>query len=68
MKGTIVHDFESLHRKYGPVVRVAPDDVSFAKAEAYNDILQVRQDQQQFLKDPIWWRRSLDRTRALLPL
>lgn len=56
MKGTIVHDFESLHRKYGPVVRVAPDEVSFAKAEAYNDILQVRQDRQQFLKDPVWWK------------
>jgi cytochrome P450 len=29
--------------------------VSFAKPEAYNDILLVRQDQEQFLKSPVWW-------------
>ncbi|KAM7201352.1 cytochrome P450 [Rhypophila sp. PSN 637] len=26
IRGTIVHDFEKLHRKYGPVLRVAPDE------------------------------------------
>ena len=66
MKGTIVHDFERLHRKHGPVVRVAPGEVSFAKAEAYNDILQVRQDRQQFLKDPVWWKAQPGQDESLM--
>jgi hypothetical protein len=42
IKGTIVHDFERLHREYGPILRIAPDEVTFAKAEAWVDIFQGR--------------------------
>ncbi|PVH96689.1 cytochrome P450 [Periconia macrospinosa] len=55
IRGTIVHDFEKLHRKYGPILRIAPDEVTFAKGEAWVDIFQGRPGHQQFLKDPIWW-------------
>ncbi|KAF2255438.1 benzoate 4-monooxygenase cytochrome P450 [Trematosphaeria pertusa] len=55
LRGTIVHDVERLHRKYGPVLRIAPDEVTFAKAEAWTDIFQGRPGHQQFLKDPTWW-------------
>lgn len=50
-----MHDVERLHRKYGPVLRIAPDEVTFAKAEAWTDIFQGRPGHQQFLKDPTWW-------------
>lgn len=56
LKGTIVHDFERLHRKYGPILRIGPNEVTFAQAEAWNDIFQLRPGHQQFLKDPLWWK------------
>jgi cytochrome P450 len=58
LKGTLIHDIERLHRKYGPVLRIAPDEVTFAKAEAYNDIFHSRPDHQVFLKDLVWWKRQ----------
>ncbi|RDW63132.1 cytochrome P450 [Aspergillus mulundensis] len=48
-----------LHEQYGPVVRVAPNEVTFAHPGAYADILLPRSEnnQQQFVKDPVWWGR-----------
>ncbi|KAF2008687.1 putative cytochrome P450 [Aaosphaeria arxii CBS 175.79] len=54
VRGTFIHDLERLHRMYGPVLRVSPNEVSFACAEAYNEILQPRPTRY-FQKDPIWW-------------
>ncbi|OJJ70418.1 hypothetical protein ASPBRDRAFT_128789 [Aspergillus brasiliensis CBS 101740] len=66
LRGTIVHDFEKLHRKYGPVVRTAPDEVSFASGDAWTDIYASRPDDRQFLKDPLWWRRQPGQPDTLL--
>ncbi|KAK6813703.1 hypothetical protein RU639_010291 [Aspergillus parasiticus] len=66
LRGTIVHDFEKMHRKYGPVVRTAPDEVSFASGDAWTDIYASRPDDRQFLKDPIWWRRQPGQDDSLL--
>ncbi|KAL1987414.1 hypothetical protein VTN96DRAFT_3796 [Rasamsonia emersonii] len=66
LKGTIVHDIEKVHRRYGPILRIAPDEVTFSKAEAWADIFQIRPDHQQFLKDPIWWKRRPDQPDSLL--
>lgn len=55
LRGTLVHDIERLHRKYGPSLRIAPNEVTFASAEAWDDIFQPRLNHQPFLKDPIWW-------------
>ncbi|KAI5925712.1 cytochrome P450 [Camillea tinctor] len=56
LKGTLIQDIEKLHRTHGPVLRIAPDEVTFAQPEAWNEILHVRQGHQEFLKDPTWWR------------
>ena len=58
LRGTIIHDFQALHEKYGPVLRIGPDEVTFADPDAYQDILQIRADHQQFLKDPTWWNKQ----------
>lgn len=47
---------EKISKKYGPVVRVAPNEVTFAQPEAWNDILVVRPHRQRFLKDRFWWK------------
>jgi len=38
-RGHTEHDFIDLHRKYGPVVRIAPNELSFASPQAARDIL-----------------------------
>ncbi|KDB21411.1 hypothetical protein H109_06659 [Trichophyton interdigitale MR816] len=66
IQGTIVHDFEKLHQIYGPVVRTAPDEVTFAHGDAYNDIFRVRQGHKQFLKQPVWWARQKGQPDSIL--
>ncbi|KKK19147.1 hypothetical protein ARAM_001416 [Aspergillus rambellii] len=66
IRGTIVHDFQRLHAEYGPVVRIAPNEVTFAAADAWTDIFQTRPDQPQFLKDPLWWARQPGHPDSLL--
>ncbi|KAI0513256.1 cytochrome P450 [Xylaria bambusicola] len=51
LRGTIVHDIQRYHHAYGPVLRIAPNEVTFACADAWSDILQSRSEQ--FLKDPV---------------
>ncbi|KAI1798757.1 hypothetical protein F4811DRAFT_558505 [Daldinia bambusicola] len=55
LRGTLLPGVERLHRKYGPVVRIAPDEVAFAHADAYPDIFQARAGSKPFSKDPVWW-------------
>lgn len=66
LRGTIVHDFEKMHKIYGPVLRVAPDEVTFASEEAWADILQPRSGSRQFLKDPLWWARQPGQAQTLI--
>jgi cytochrome P450 len=56
LKGTIVHDIQKLHHQYGPIVRIAPDEVTFSQPQAWNDIFVPRPGGAQFLKDPTWWK------------
>ncbi|KAK4212943.1 cytochrome P450 [Rhypophila decipiens] len=56
LKGTIVHDIQELHRQHGPILRIAPNEVTFAQPEAWDDIFHPPQGQ--LLKDPLWWRRA----------
>ena len=54
MRGTLPSDIRKIHEKYGDVVRLAPDEVSFATPDALNDVLTVRKGQAPFLKNPLW--------------
>lgn len=66
LRGTIVHDFEKLHRRYGPVVRTAPNEVSFSSGDAWTDIYANRPEHRQFLKDPTWWAKQSGKPDSLL--
>ncbi|KAL4747482.1 hypothetical protein BDW72DRAFT_209612 [Aspergillus terricola var. indicus] len=68
IRGSIIHDFQKLHEQYGPIIRIAPNEVTFAHPEAYTDIFQPRPDQGQgqFLKDPLWWARQPGHPDSLL--
>lgn len=66
VSGTIVQDIEKLHRKYGPILRIAPNEITFAKAEAWADIFSPRPGHLQFPKDPVWWARQPGQPESLL--
>ena len=50
-----MHDVRRIHKEYGPVVRLAPNEISFAKEEAWHDIFRARPGQRPFLKNPIYF-------------
>ncbi|KAF4545103.1 Cytochrome P450 [Lasiodiplodia theobromae] len=43
LSGTWHRDIEALHQKYGPVVRVAPNELSFSGVQSIKDIYATRQ-------------------------
>ncbi|KIA75568.1 cytochrome P450 [Aspergillus ustus] len=67
IKGTLIDDLHKLHEQYGPVIRIAPSEVTFAHPDAYKDIFHPGQnDRGQFLKDPLWWARQPGHPDSLL--
>nr|ACH72905.1 AflG [Aspergillus ochraceoroseus] len=50
IRGTIVRDLQRLHEQYGPVVRIAPDELSFINPEAAKPIYTSNPE---FSKDPM---------------
>ena len=65
-KGDLVHDVQKLHIKYGNVVRVAPDEVSFAKGEAWREIFTYHSGRPPFPKNPTWWAPPLGQVDSLI--
>jgi len=55
VRGNLPHDLISLHCKYGQVLRIGPDEVTFSHPDAFNQICGPT-GAQQFLKHPTWWR------------
>ncbi|KAF2172592.1 hypothetical protein M409DRAFT_49150 [Zasmidium cellare ATCC 36951] len=53
-KGTQPRAFQKLHKKYGPVVRTGPNELSFIGADAWEDIYGVQKVGANFQKDPAW--------------
>ena len=52
-KGTIAQDTLTLHERYGDVVRIAPDELSYLKPENWREIYGYRAGgKQEMIKDP----------------
>ncbi len=51
-RGHLPYRISELHDKYGPVVRVAPFDISFITPDAWNDIYGKQPGKPQLAKDP----------------
>ncbi|KAF2821312.1 cytochrome P450 [Ophiobolus disseminans] len=52
--GWLHRDVQELHRKYGDIVRIAPDEISFARPDAYNDIYSNSPGRPAFPKSKLW--------------
>lgn len=53
LRGTLHHDVMRFHQVYGDEVRIKPDELSFASAQAWKDIPAHVPGRPEFLKDPI---------------
>ncbi|TDZ35630.1 Cytochrome P450 monooxygenase aclL [Colletotrichum trifolii] len=59
IRGTLPYDILALHKTYGDVVRVAPNELSYSNAAAWKDIMGHRtQGAQEFIKDPKFYSLS----------
>ena len=65
-RGELVHDISVLHKNYGEIVRVAPNELSYAKKEAWQDIYCYRPGHNAFPKNPIWWGDFPGRTPSIV--
>lgn len=54
-KGSSVRETKAFHDKYGRVVRIAPDHLSFNTARAFKDIYGTRPGRKQLQKDEEWF-------------
>ncbi|OTB04031.1 hypothetical protein M426DRAFT_73617 [Hypoxylon sp. CI-4A] len=52
--GRMPYKILELHEKYGPVVRVAPNEVSFNSPQSWDDIYNFRQGHQTFIKSDFY--------------
>ncbi|MCJ1405111.1 hypothetical protein MMC11_008337 [Xylographa trunciseda] len=56
VRGNLVADVWKLHEQYGDIVRLAPNELSFAKEEAWNDLFLHRPGHKPFLRNPIFFK------------
>jgi cytochrome P450 len=52
--GWLHRDVRSIHQQYGDIVRIAPNELSFARTDAYNDIYSNRGAAGAFPKSKVW--------------
>lgn len=52
MKGELAFRMLEFHEKYGPIVRLAPNELSFVNEGAWGDIYGKNDGKQQLAKDP----------------
>lgn len=55
LAGTMPFAIQQAHQKYGEVVRIAPDELSYITADAWKDIYGHRSGKPEMQKDPIFY-------------
>ena len=64
--GTLVPRFQRLHEQYGPVVRVAPNELSYISPEALKTIYGHRQPGDGFRKNPAFFQPATNGVHSIL--
>ena len=54
IKGDLTQRTHELHQRYGPIVRLAPNELSFIDGQAWRDIYDHHQGRPNFPKNPLW--------------
>ncbi|MCJ1248520.1 hypothetical protein MMC30_005738 [Trapelia coarctata] len=66
LSGKLMYDAQSIHEKYGEVVRLAPNELSFAKEEAWRDIFEAHHGHKAFPKSPVLFAPSPGQGHSIL--
>jgi cytochrome P450 len=53
--GKLNEDMSKLHEKYGEVIRLGPNELSFSTEQAWKDIYMHRPGHKESKKDPVWY-------------
>lgn len=64
--GWLHTDVQDIHRRYGDIVRIAPDEVSFARPEAWQDIYVNVPGRPAFPKSKLWHGAPAGRANSVL--
>ena len=64
--GTLVPHFHELHKKYGPVVRTAPGELSYISLDALKTIYGHRQPGEGFRKNPAFFQPATNGVHSIL--
>ena len=64
--GTLVPQFRKLHEQYGPVVRMAPGELSYITPEALKTIYGHRQPGEGFRKNPAFFQPATNGVHSIL--
>ncbi|KAF2133687.1 cytochrome P450 [Dothidotthia symphoricarpi CBS 119687] len=57
-RGRLHQDLKDFHTKYGPIVRIAPNELSYANSTAWNDIYASRPGHQPFQRNRTWFKKA----------
>jgi hypothetical protein len=55
LRGTLNEDMLQMHQKYGDVIRLGPNELSFSTEQAWKDIYMYRPGHKETKKDPTWY-------------
>ena len=58
--GQFIHSVRALHERYGPVVRLAANEVSFTDPQAWQDIYGHHGGERAFPRNPVWYQPALN--------
>jgi cytochrome P450 len=62
--GHLHHELHKMHQKYGPIVRIAPDELSYIDSCAINDIYGTHHGHASFIKNNVWAKQDESKTPA----
>ena len=66
IKGDLTQRTHELHQRYGPIVRLAPNELSFIDGQAWYDIYDHHQGRPNFPKNPLWMAPGDDGIHSIL--
>ncbi|KAI2899636.1 hypothetical protein CBS11852_3203 [Aspergillus niger] len=64
--GQFIHSVRALHERYGPVVRLAANEVSFTDPQAWQDIYGHHGGERAFPRNPVWYQPALNGVHHIL--
>lgn len=60
INGTLPFDMLDFHRRYGNIVRIAPDELAFSHPDAWKDIMGRRNSEEAEMGKAMWFYRPID--------